>query len=127
MTENEIATEVIGAAIEVHRELGPGLLERIYEKCLIYELREKGLQVQSQVRLPVEYKGMILDFGFRADLIVENKIIVEIKSSENMAPVHMAQTLTYIKLCEFKLGLLINFNNVLLKDGVKRVVNGELE
>ena len=126
MTENDIVTNILDAAFEVHRELGPGLLESIYEQCMIYELRERGIRVRNQVKLPVTYKEIEMEFGFRADLIVEEKVIVEIKSAERMADVHLAQTMTYLKICDLKLGLLLNFNNVLLKDGIKRVINGKL-
>jgi GxxExxY protein len=126
MTENEIAKEVVDSAIEVHRALGPGLLEKIYEKCLLFELEGKGLKVLHQVELPVVYKGEQLDFGFRADLVVEGKFIVEIKACENLTDVHLAQTLTYLKLADMKLGMLINFNVALLKYGIKRVINGSL-
>ena len=127
MEENDIATTILDAAFEVHRELGPGLLESIYEQCLLYELREKGVRVRNQVKLPVKYKEIEMEFGFRADLIVEEKVIVEIKSAERMAEVHLAQVMTYLKICDFKLGLLLNFNTALLKDGIKRVINGKLK
>jgi GxxExxY protein len=126
MTENEISKIIIGCAIEVHKQLGPGLLESSYEACLIYELKQAGLEVRHQVALPVVYKEVKLDAGYRIDLLVENKVIVEIKSVDFLADIHTAQILTYLKLKDVKLGLLINFNTVLLKDGVKRILNGYL-
>lgn len=126
MYENDLATKIIGAAIEVHRQLGPGLLESTYENCLAYELKQIGLNLQQQVALPVVYKEVKLNAGYRIDLLVENKIIIEIKSVEVLADIHTAQLLTYLKLKDLKLGLLINFNEVLLKNGLKRVLNGYL-
>lgn len=126
MYENDLATKIIGAAIEVHRQLGPGLLESTYETCLAYELKQNGLNLQQQVALPVVYKEVKLNAGYRIDLLVENKIIIEIKSVEVLADIHTAQLLTYLKLKDLKLGLLINFNEVLLKNGLKRVLNGYL-
>ena len=124
--ENEISSKVIGAAITIHKELGPGLLESTYEICLAYELREMGLTVKQQQALPVVYKNVKLDAGYRIDLLIENKVIVEIKSVEALADIHTAQLLTYLKLKDVKLGLLINFNEVLLKNGIKRILNGYL-
>jgi GxxExxY protein len=126
MKENEISNIIIGSAIEVHRELGPGLLESSYEACLIHELKNEGLKVVHQEALPVVYKGIKLNAGYRIDLLVEDNVIVEIKSVEALADIHTAQLLTYLKLKELKLGLLINFNTVLLKKGIKRVLNGYL-
>jgi GxxExxY protein len=126
MTENELSTIIIGAAIEVHKQLGPGLLESTYEHCLAYELRLMGLDVKQQVALPIVYKGIKLDAGYRIDLLVEDKVIVELKAVEALADIHTAQLLTYLKLKDMKLGLLINFNTVLLKDGIKRIINGYL-
>ena len=126
MTENELASKIIGAAIEVHKQLGPGLLESTYETCLVYELKQMGLEVKQQVALPVIYKEVKLDAGYRIDVLVENKVIIEIKSIVTLAPIHTAQILTYLKLKELKLGLLINFNEVLLKNGIKRILNGYL-
>jgi GxxExxY protein len=123
MRENELSEIIIGCAIEVHRELGPGLLESTYETCLVYELRQKGIHVTHQQALPLVYKDVKLEAGYRIDLLVENKVIIEVKSVDALADIHMAQVLTYLKLKEIKLGLLINFNNVLLKDGIRRVVN----
>ena len=126
MTENELATKIIGAAIEVHKQLGPGLLESTYEACLVYELKQMGLVVKQQLALPVIYKEVKLDAGYRLDVLVENKVIVEIKSVDALADIHTAQLLTYLKLKDLKLGLLINFNEVLLKNGLKRILNGYL-
>jgi len=122
MDENEISNKIIQSAIEVHRHLGPGLLESAYEECLCYELSKMGLSYKRQQSLPVEYKGIKLDCGYRLDLVVEEKVIVEIKSVEKLLPIHQAQLLTYLRLSELKLGLLINFNSALLKDGIKRMV-----
>jgi GxxExxY protein len=126
MTENEISKKIIGAAIEVHKQLGPGLLESSYEVCLAHELREQGLSVQTQVALPVVYKEVKLNAGYRIDVLVENKVIIEIKAVDALADIHTAQLLTYLKLKELKLGLLINFNSVKVVDGVKRIINGYL-
>lgn len=123
MLENEISSQIIGAAIEVHKHLGPGLLESSYEACLLYELKKQGLEVKSQVMLPILYKGVQLDAGYRLDILVESRLILEIKSVEKLEGIHTAQLLTYLRLTKLKLGLLINFNSVKLIDGVKRVVN----
>jgi len=123
MTENEISKKVIGIAIELHKKLGPGLLESVYENALAYDLKETGLKVIQQVPMPFEYKEVKLDVGYRLDLLVEDKLIIEIKSVETLAPVHYAQLLTYLKLSNLKLGLLINFNTKLLKDDIHRIVN----
>ena len=119
---NEISGIILNSAIEVHRELGPGLLESVYEICLIKELDKKGLNVRSQVSLPVYYKGEKLDTNFRIDLFVENEIIIELKTVNKILPVHKAQVITYLKLANKKLGLLINFNEALLKNGFKRII-----
>lgn len=121
LTENEIGKILIDCALAVHKELGPGLLESTYEACLKYELINSGLYVESQKELPVIYKDIKLDIGYRLDLLVNNKVIVEIKSVEALNDVHLAQILTYLKLTGCKLGYLINFNVKLLKDGIKRV------
>lgn len=126
MSENEISSKIIGAAIEVHKQLGPGLLESTYETCLAYELKQMGLDVKQQQALPVVYKEVKLDAGYRIDLLVENKVIVEIKSVDALADIHTAQLLTYLKLKDLKLGLLINFNSVRVIDGLKRILNGNL-
>lgn len=123
MTENGISNKIIGAAIEVHKQLGPGLLESSYEVCLAYELKQLGLHIQTQVALPVVYKEVKLEAGYRIDILVENKVIIEIKAVDALADIHTAQLLTYLKLKDLKLGLLINFNSVRVIDGVKRIVN----
>lgn len=119
-----VSGKVIQAAIEVHRVLGPGLLESAYEKCLCYELGLLGLSYRQQVPLPVNYKGASLDCGYRLDLVVEENVIVELKSVSKLEPIHDAQILTYLKLTGFKLGLLLNFNVSLMRDGIRRIVNG---
>ncbi len=118
---NSLTTAIIGAAITVHRELGPGLLESVYEKCLALELTRSGLQIAAQKEIPLIYKGLLLESGFRADLIVENKVLVELKSIDQLLPVHTAQVLTYLKLTGLRTALLINFNVPLLKTGIKRL------
>lgn len=123
MTENEISERIIGCAIQVHRELGPGLLESAYEACLYYELIQSGLLVEKQKPIPVIYKEVQMDCGYRLDLLVENKVIIEVKSCEALHDIHVAQVLTYLKLSNCKLGLLINFNVTLLKEGIKRIAN----
>src|SRR5690554_2183862 len=123
MTENEISYKIIGAAIELHKNIGAGLLESAYEAALAHDLRELGLDVKQQVPMPFLYKEVKQDIGYQIDLLVENKIIIEIKSLENLAPVHFAQTLTYLKLSGLKLGLLINFNTKIVKEGINRIVN----
>ena len=124
MTENEIAKIVVDAAIKVHRALGPGLLESVYEIVLAHELAKRGLKVERQVPISIEYNGLKFQEGFRADIVVEEKIIVELKSVENIQPVHKKQLLTYLRLADMRLGLLINFGSTFLKDGISRVVNG---
>ena len=121
--ENDLATEVIGSAIAVHKILGPGLLESAYKECLFYELISKGLYVVKERPLPLIYKEIKMDCGYRLDLLVENKIIVEIKAVEALNDVHLAQVLTYLKVSGCKLGLLINFNVLKVKDGVRGVIN----
>ncbi|MCL4547007.1 MAG: GxxExxY protein [Bacteroidetes bacterium] len=123
MTENEIATITVQTAIDLHRSLGPGLLESVYENALAYDLREKELYVEQQVPMPLVYKEKKFDVGYRMDLLIEKKVVIELKSIEALAPVHYAQLLTYLKLSDLKLGLLINFNVKLLKDGIHRIVN----
>ncbi|WP_424962747.1 GxxExxY protein [Ekhidna sp.] len=127
MTENQIAKVVFDSALKVHRALGPGLLESSYEECLYYELLRNQLTVEKQKALPLIYEEIKLEVGYRVDLMVENKFIVEIKSVEALNDVHLAQILTYLKLSNCKLGLLINFNVSLLKNGVKRVINGKID
>lgn len=123
MHENEISEKVIGAAIKVHKNLGPGLLESAYEECLYYELNKTSLRVEKQKTMPLVYEDVKLDCGYRIDLMVENKLVVEIKSVEALNDVHLAQVLTYLKLSNCKLGLLINFNVSKLVSGIRRVVN----
>ncbi len=123
MTENEIAKIVVDAAYHIHRRLGPGLLESVYEVILAYALNSRGLNAERQVPVPIVFDGMKFDEGFRADLIVEAKVIVELKSVEKIAPVHKKQLLTYLRLADKRLGLLINFGASLIKDGIFRVAN----
>ncbi len=123
MSENEVSELVIGAAIKIHRRLGPGLLESAYEECLYYELIKAGLKVEKQKGLPLIYDEVYLDCGYRIDLLVEKKLVIETKAVDALNDVHLAQILTYLKLSDCRLGLLINFNVVLLKKGIKRVVN----
>ncbi|MGF7138121.1 GxxExxY protein [Roseimarinus sediminis] len=123
MTENEIATIVVNTAFDIHVKLGPGLLESVYEEIMYYELVRQGLNVEKQKIIPVFWDGIKINMGFRADLLVENKVIIELKSVEHLAPVHPKQLLTYLKIADKKLGLLINFNEKLIKDGISRIVN----
>jgi GxxExxY protein len=124
MTENEIARIIVNADYKIHTTLGPGLLESVYEATMTHELEKHGLQVSRQQGIPVNYESVHLDIGFRADLIVADKVIVELKSVEAIAPVHRKQLLTYLRLADKRLGLLINFGVELIKDGITRVVNG---
>lgn len=121
--ENKIATAILDQSFKIHTELGPGLLESVYEKCLQYELEEAGYRTLAQVPVPMNYKNIRFKAGFLIDLLVEDKVLVELKSVENLAPVHYAQTLTYLKMKNIKLGLLINFNTKHLKNGIHRIVN----
>ena len=123
MTENELSRFLIGEAINVHKRLGPGLLESVYEECLGYRLIKSGFRIEKQKPIPLVFEEVKLECGFRCDLLVEGKIIVEVKSVENLNDIHLAQVITYLKLTGVKLGLLINFNVLQLKDGIKRVVN----
>ena len=123
MTENEIAAQVVDAALKIHRTLGPGLLESVYQVTLSYELQKRGLRVAQQVALPVYYDSIKLNLGFRVDVLVADKVIIEIKSVESLAPVHRKQVETYLRLMDLRLALLINFNVELIKDGIQRVVN----
>lgn len=122
--ENEIADRVLDVAFSLHRDLGPGLLESVYEVLLARALEEEGLRVQRQVIIPIHYKGIQLDEGFRADLIVEEKVILELKSVERTNPAHKKQLLTYLKLSNLKVGYLLNFGEALMKDGITRIING---
>jgi GxxExxY protein len=123
MTENEIAKEVVDAAFHIHTKLGPGLLESVYETVLAAVLRKRGLRVERQVPVPIRFEDLTFDEGFRADLIVEGKVILELKSVEETAPVHKKQVITYLRLADKRLGLLINFGAPLIKDGITRLVN----
>lgn len=126
ITEDEISKIVLEAALKVHKVLGPGLLESAYEECLFYELKKSNLKVEKQKPLPLVYEEVRLEVGYRIDIIIEDKFIVEIKSVEALNDVHLAQILTYLRLTNCKLGLLINFNVKLLKNGVRRIINGSL-
>ena len=123
MELNDLTEKVIGCAIKVHRVLGPGLLESAYEVCLLHELRKAGLKAERQVALPVIYEGLRLDANYFIDILVEDTVVIELKSVEHLLPIHEAQLLTYLKLANKKLGLLINFNVTLLKNGIKRRIN----
>lgn len=123
MTENELSKIIVNICFRIHVELGPGMFESVYEEILNYELIQAGLMVSRQQVLPVKWKTIEMDHGFRCDLIVESKVLIEIKSVEYIIPVHQKQVLTYLKLTKLKLGLLINFNEKLLKDGITRIVN----
>lgn len=123
LSENEIAAQIVDAAFNIHRQLGPGLLESAYEAVLDYELRKRGLRVERQVPMSIVYDGVKIDIGYRADLLVENKVIIELKSVEQLAPVHQKQLLTYLRATGMRLGLLVNFGDVLIKNGIKRVAN----
>jgi GxxExxY protein len=124
MNENEIAKEVVDSAIKVHSTLGPGLLESVYEVVLAKELGQRGLTIERQVKVPIQYEGVWLDEGFRADIIIERKVILELKSVEQLANVHYKQLRTYLKLADKRLGILLNFGAELMKDGIKRIANG---
>ncbi|MBB1399435.1 GxxExxY protein [Pseudoalteromonas sp. SG44-8] len=121
MTTDIITQKVIGCAIEVHRQLGPGLLESSYENCLIYELQQIGIKAVSQIELPISYKGMGIDAGYRLDILIPDLLIIELKAIDKLAPIHSAQLITYSKLSGIKTGLLINFNVTKLVDGIKRI------
>ncbi|MCL2129729.1 MAG: GxxExxY protein [Treponema sp.] len=124
MTDLELSEKVIGLSISVHKQLGPGLLENIYKECLFYKLEKSGLYVEKEKPLPVIFEGIKIDCGYRLDLLVENELVIECKSVKKFDDIHLAQLLTYLKLGNYKTGLLINFNVVLLKDGIKRIKNG---
>ena len=126
ISENELANLIIGQAIEVHKALGPGLLESAYQECLYYKLQQIGLGVEKEKPMPLVFEEVSLECGYRIDILVENKVVIELKSVEALNDVHLAQTLTYMKLGGYKLGLLINFNVALLKHGIRRVINGKL-
>ncbi len=122
MELNQITEKVIGAAIEVHRALGPGLLESAYEACLAFELTDRGLEIEQQKPVPLVYRDIQVDCGYRLDLLVEKSVIVEVKSVERLAPIHEAQLLSYLRLARYRVGLLINFNVLYLKSGIRRLV-----
>jgi GxxExxY protein len=124
MNENEISKIIIALSIDIHQSLGPGLLESAYKECLLYRLRKEGFFVEKEKQMPLVYEDVKLECGYRIDILVERKVVIEIKSVEALSDVHFAQTLTYMKLGGYKLGLLINFNVSLLKDVIKRIVNG---
>lgn len=126
MNENELSNKIIGCAIEVHNALGPGLLESAYKACLYYKLTQSGLFVEQEKPMPLIFEEVKLDCGYRIDSLVDNKVVIEVKSCEALNDVHLAQTLTYLKLGNYKLGLLINFNVLKVKYGLKRVINGSL-
>ena len=123
MIENVLSKKIIGCAIEVHKQLGPGLLESAYQECLFYELKQIGLKVKKEIPMPIVYKEVKLDHGYRIDLLVEDKVVIEIKTVEVLNDVHTAQVLTYLRLGSYKLGLLLNFQVSVLKNGIKRVIN----
>lgn len=123
MDINDLSGKVIGASIEVHRHLGPGLLESAYQQCLVFELEQQGLKVATEVILPLTYKGLNLEHGYRIDLLVEGQLVVELKAVDKLMPINVAQILSYLKMGNYKLGLLINFNVPQLKQGVKRIIN----
>lgn len=123
MIENQLTEKIIGCAIEVHRALGVGLLESAYQECLYYDLKESGLFVEKEKPMPIVYKEVKLDYGYRMDLVVERKVVVEIKAVEALTDVHKAQLLTYLKLGNYKLGLLLNFHSIILTKGIKRIIN----
>ena len=126
MSENEIAKVVFECGLKIHKALGPGLLESAYEECLCYELNKNGVSFERQKTLPLIYEAINLDIGYRVDIMIENKFIIELKAVESLTDIHFAQIVTYLKLSGCKLGLLINFNSLLFKDGIKRVINGYL-
>jgi GxxExxY protein len=123
MELNDISGKIIELAINVHRELGPGMLEGAYEACLKFELERSGFRTETQIKLPINYQGMKLDAGYRIDMLVEESVIVELKAIDRLMPVHEAQLLSYLRMSDLRLGLLINFNHKLLRDGIRRVVN----
>lgn len=126
MHENDVGTAIVDCAVHLHQDLGPGLLETVYEVTLARKLEKRGLSIQRQVPIPIEYDGQRFDEGFRADLIVESRVIVELKSVEKVHPAHKKQVLTYLRLTGLKLGYLLNFGEALMKDGITRIVHGEL-
>jgi len=123
MTENELSGMVVEEAIYIHRSVGPGMLESVYAQCLAYRLAKRGLNIRTEVPVPLIFEEVKLECGYRADLVIERKVVIEIKSIEMIAPIHLAQTLTYLRFLHVKLGMVLNFNAVLMKDGIRRVVN----
>jgi GxxExxY protein len=123
MSENEISKIVVEEAVYVHKSIGPGMLESAYVHCLAYRLMKRGLNVKTQVAVPLVFEEIKLECGYRADLVIEDKVVIEAKSIEAIAPIHIAQTLTYLRFLNLKLGILLNFNSIFMKDGIKRVVN----
>ena len=126
MTENKIGDIIVESAINLHRELGPGLLEIVYQVVLARELEKQGLKVEREVPVAIEYKGVRFDQGFRADLIIEQKVIIELKSVDRVSPAHKKQLLTYLRLTDLKIGYLLNFGDALMKDGISRIINGQI-
>jgi GxxExxY protein len=126
MNENEIGKIIVDSAVCLHKELGPGLLESVYEILIAHELETRGLTVRRQVPIPIVYKGITFDEGFRADIVIEEKVIIELKSVESVSKAHKKQVLTYLKLMDLKLGYLLNFGESLMKDGIARLINGEI-
>lgn len=124
LSDDQLTGEIVGSAIEVHRRLGPGLLESAYEECLVFELMERGLQIERQLDLPIHYKGSRLNAGYRIDLLVNKQVVVELKSVRKLEPIHEAQLLTYLRLAEKRYGLLLNFNVPVMKQGIRRLLNG---
>jgi GxxExxY protein len=127
MTENEIGKIIVDCAVRLHKELGPGLLESVYEVLLAHELRQRGLKAERQVPIPIVFHGITFDEGFRADIVVEDKVIAELKSAEAVNKAHKKQVLTHLKLSKMKLGYLLNFGAALMKDGISRILNGQVE
>jgi GxxExxY protein len=127
MNENGIGKIIVDTAVAVHRELGPGLLETVYEVILAHELERRGLSVKRQISIPIEYHGIKFDEGFRADILVENKVIIELKAIESLNKAHKKQVLTYLRLTGLKLGYLLNFSEALMKEGISRIINGEIK
>ncbi|MEK7359391.1 MAG: GxxExxY protein [Planctomycetota bacterium] len=126
MNENELSEKIIGLAIKVHSALGPGLLESAYEKALVFELSRNGYKAEVQKSISINYEGIIIDEGYRADIVVNDIVLIELKSVKQIEDIHLKQLLTYIRLSNKKLGLLINFNEILLKNGIRRVINGKI-
>lgn len=127
MTENEIGKIIVDCAVRLHMELGPGLFESVYEVLLVHMLQEAGLKVERQVPIPIQFRGIQFDEGFRADIVVEDKVILELKSIESVSKTHKKQVLTYLKLTDKKLGYLLNFGEGMMKDGISRIMNGQIE